>query len=184
MLTSLAVPPRSVPAACVLAALAAVPAFAQAPESLDAPAYRVVRPTLATAGQPSPEAIGKLADVGFKTVVNLRMESEEGVPEEGQAVRELGLGYVHVPISPATFSLEDVEAVASVLDDAGQAPVLLHCASANRVGGVWAVMQVQRGVARETAIQEGREIGLRDGVMLEAVERLLDGLESPQPPGE
>jgi len=172
-------------AATALVLLGCVPVAAgETPESLDAPNYRVVRPGLATAGQPSADALRELASLGFKTVVNLRTESESGVAEEEQVLREIGLRYVHVPISPASFSLDDVEAVSRVLDDAEQSPLLLHCASANRVGGVWAVMQVQRGEERDAAIHEGREIGLRDGAMLEAVERVLDGLESSQPPEE
>jgi len=172
-------------AATALVLLCCVPVSAgETPESLDAPNYRVVGPGLATAGQPSGDTLRELASVGFKTVVNLRTPSESGVAEEEQIVREIGLRYVHVPISPGTFSLEDVEAVSRVLDDADQAPVLLHCASANRVGGVWTVIQVQRGEEREAAIREGREIGLRDGAMLEAVERVLDGLEGSQPPEE
>ena len=60
-------------------------------------------------------------------------------------VEAQGLRYVSVPVTPETLSLADVEAVEKVLADAGARPVLLHCASSNRVGAVWAVIQARKG---------------------------------------
>jgi uncharacterized protein (TIGR01244 family) len=148
------------------------------PESLASSAvvnYKLVRPGLATAGQPSEETLRKLKELGFRTVVNLRTENERGaVAEERRLVEEAGLRYVHVPISPATFSRADVEAVGRVLDDPAAGPVLLHCASAVRVGAVWTVLEVGKGKAYADAEAEGRAIGLKDGPMVDAVRRLLD----------
>jgi len=153
-------------------------AFAQIPESMEAALiakYRVVRPGLATGGKPSPEALGRLKEQGFQTVVDLRTEAE-GTAEEKQAVLAQGLRYVSVPISPATFSATDVQAVAKVLNDPAAAPVLLHCTSANRVGAVWAVMQVQQGRSLEEAEAAGQEIGLTSPAMIEATRRVVTSL--------
>jgi uncharacterized protein (TIGR01244 family) len=76
-----------------------------------------------------------LKDQGFKTVINLRTAGEPGYVDEAKALAAQGIRYVHVPITPATFSAADVAAVRAVLDDPASGPVLLHCASANRVGG-------------------------------------------------
>lgn len=155
---------------------------AQIPEAADSsaiPNYRVVRPGLATAGQPSAEALKQLKAQGFKTVVNLRTEAE-GAKDEEATIREAGLTYVWVPISPATFSLEDVKAVAKVLDDPAAAPVLLHCSSANRVGAVWTVLETQKGKTLEAAQAEGETIGLSSPAMKEAVRRVL-GVDSGPP---
>lgn len=161
---------------CLVLALLAWPGFAQIPESVDqaaVPNYQVVKPGLATAGQPTPEALRQLKQQGFKTVVNLRAETEPGVKEEEQIVRELGLAYVSVPVTPASFSQSQVDAVARVLDDEKTGPVLLHCGSANRVGAVWAVLQAQRGKSYEEAEAEARRIGLQSPAMIEAVKRVL-----------
>ena len=146
-----------VPAIAAILALAAQ-APAAIPESVEAsaiPAYRVVQPGLATAGQPTPEATLKLKEQGFRTVINLRAEGEPGVKEEEEAVKRLGLRYVSVPVTPATFSQQQVDAVAQVLDDKDAGPVLLHCGSANRVGAVWTVLQVRRGKGYEEPEAEG-----------------------------
>jgi uncharacterized protein (TIGR01244 family) len=143
------------------------------------PNYRLLRAGLATAGQPSPEALRRLKAMGFKTVINLRAESEKGVKDEEAIVREQQLRYVSIPVAASTFSMHDVEAVAQVLDDPHAGPILFHCGSANRVGAVWAVLQVQKGKTREEALSEGKAIGLSGAPMLEAVERVLAARPRP-----
>lgn len=169
---------KLLPLAMCALALGSRPAGAQIPESL-APAeianYRVVRPGLATGGKVSPTALDTLKTKGFKTVVDLRTEAE-GTAAEKQAVEAQGLRYVSVPISPATFSAADVAEVGKVLNDPKAAPVLLHCASANRVGAVWAVLQVQQGRTLEEAEKAGQEIGLSSPAMMEAMRRVATSL--------
>jgi uncharacterized protein (TIGR01244 family) len=163
------------PSLVALAVLAAGPLGAQIPEAVDKaaiPNYRLIRPGLATAGQPSPEAIGRLKAMGFKTVINLRTE-KEGTRAEEQAVAAAGLRYVWVPMSAETLSAADVDAVAKVLDDPAASPVLLHCASANRVGAVWTILQVRKGKSLAEAEAEGRTIGLASPAMQDAVRRVL-----------
>jgi uncharacterized protein (TIGR01244 family) len=165
-------------------ALAGGSALAGPPEAVDAgriPAYRLIRPGLATAGQPTPEALRELRELGFRTVVNLRTEGEGAVPEKA-TVEEQGLRYVSVPITPETFSLKDVEAVEAVLRDEGAAPVLLHCASSNRVGAVWAAIQFRAGKSLEEAEADGRQAGLHSPAMDAALRRVLGvGEEPPRP---
>ncbi len=86
-------------------------------------------PNLAAAGQPTPQALLKLKEMGFRTVVNLRTEAE-GPAEEAQTVRAAGLRYVSVPFSAKSLSLAVVDAVEKVVKDEAATPVLLHCLSA------------------------------------------------------
>jgi uncharacterized protein (TIGR01244 family) len=134
--------------------------------------YRVVRPGLATAGKVSPAGLAQLTAFGFKTIVNLRTE-QEGAKEEGETVKGLGLRYVWVPVVPETLTLEDVKTIGKVLDDSDARPILFHCASANRVGGVWAVWQVLKGTTAEEALAQGQAIGLKAGAVTEAARRLI-----------
>ncbi len=73
-----------VPLLFAVGVLATAPLGAEIPEAVDKaaiPNYRVIRPGLAAAGQPSPEAIPRLREMGFKTVINLRTEREGARPK-------------------------------------------------------------------------------------------------------
>jgi uncharacterized protein (TIGR01244 family) len=136
------------------------------------PNYTRVRPGLAVAGKPSPAALARLKEQGFKTVIDLRQESE-GLADEKASVEGQGLRYVSVPMTSATFSLADALKVKGVLDDPASGPVLLHCAAANRAGGVFAVIEAKSGKSLDQAIEEGKKAGLKSDAMIEAVKRVL-----------
>jgi len=152
------------------------PPPAVAPASI--PNYRLLQPGLATAGQPAPDALAKLKDMGFRTVVNLRTE-QEGAAGERAVVEGQGLRYVWVPVTAESLSVADVEAVEKVVHDSSSGPVLLHCASSNRVGAVWALIQAREGKTLDEALAAGREAGLRSPQLEAAVRRVLG---SPAPP--
>jgi uncharacterized protein (TIGR01244 family) len=136
------------------------------------PNYSLFRPGLAVAGKPSPSGLAKLKEMGFKTVIDLRMPAE-GLDEEKASVEGQGLRYVSVPMTSASFSLADALKVKGVIEAAGSGPVLLHCASANRVGGVVAVIEGLSGKSVEQAIEDGKRAGLKSDPMIEAVKRVL-----------
>jgi uncharacterized protein (TIGR01244 family) len=162
----------------------AVPAAAGVPETVDPaeiPAYRLLHPGLAVGGQPSPQALARLGEMGFRTVVNLRTE-KEGAAAEAPVVEAQGLRYVWIPVTPDSFSLTDVEAVRKVLDDPSASPVLFHCSSSNRVGGVWSVLQSRNGKGLDEALAAGRAAGLHSPQMESAVRRLLGVPEAAPAP--
>ena len=164
--------------------LGAASASAGVPEAVQPaviPAYRLIHPGLAVAGQPTPEALAGLEGMGFRTVVNLRPE-REGPPDERAVVEGQGLRYVSIPVTADTFSLVDVEALEKILDDPAAAPVLLHCASSNRVGGAWAVIQARKGKSLEEAEAAGRAAGLHSPQMEAAVRRVLGVPPAMAPP--
>ena len=84
------------------AALTASMAFAQQvtkKEIAGVSTFAQVETTIACGGATKPEAIREIAKMGFKSVVNLRLASEQGamVEEEGAAVKAAGMNYVHLP---------------------------------------------------------------------------------------
>jgi len=166
---------RTAPLAVLALLFSAVALPAEIPTSVEKeqiPNYQKIRPDLATSSQPAPEAVRKLKEMGFRTVINLRMP-REGIEKDREVVEELGLRWVSVPITPVTFSMKDVEAVAKVLDDREAGPTLLYCSSANRVGAVWTVYEVRKGKSLDEALAEGKKIGLKSPAMLDAVQRVV-----------
>jgi uncharacterized protein (TIGR01244 family) len=161
--------------AAAFAVLAASPAPPQVPAAVDAkaiPYYYVVRPALATAGQPTEDGLAQLKGLGFKTVVNLRLPIEKFLGNEQETVEAQGLRYVSIPINPLSFGAEEVAAVRAILDDPSAGPVLLHCATANRAAAVWAVIEVEKGRSVEDAEAEASRVGMTKSTMVEAYRRV------------
>jgi uncharacterized protein (TIGR01244 family) len=127
-----------------------------------------------TGGQPTPDQLATLAELGYKTVVNLRSPGEEGSTDPA-VVESLGMDYVSLPISNATDINEtNGRALAEILEEA-EYPVVVHCASGNRVGAVFAMMAFY--VDDETP-EEALAIGRAAGVTrLEPVVKEKLGLE-------
>lgn len=170
-------------AALGLGTLAVRTSTAEAPAAVDPaqfPNYSVLEPNVAASGQPTPEGLRRLAALGFETVVNLRTE-QEGAEAERTVVEAAGLRYVSVPVTAETLSLASITAVETALADPAAGQVLLHCASSNRVGAVWAAIQMRRGKPVEQAEAAGRAAGLKNPALLERVRRLL-AEPTPMPP--
>ncbi|MBL8898748.1 MAG: protein tyrosine phosphatase family protein [Planctomycetes bacterium] len=125
--------------------------------------YAVLRPGVAAAGQPDKEVLEALKSHGYKTIVNLRQASEDPSPiEEGGKLRELGLEYVHLPMSGTEFTVEQAAELGAVIDDPANHPVLVHCASGRRVHVLYALYRItQKGVPVDEAIAAGKPFGLQ-----------------------
>jgi uncharacterized protein (TIGR01244 family) len=165
----------------LLALVLAVAASAQTPDTAGLPNASVVKPGLVAAGRPAPEAVAELKSRGFRTVIDLRTPSEPGFAEEKAAVEAQGLRYVNVPVAGGSFSGKDVDAVKAALEQATDGPVLLHCASSNRVGAVWAVLQARQGMPVEDAMKEGARVGLTSPALAEAARRVANEAPPAKP---
>lgn len=126
------------------------------------------------AGQPSAETLKAAADEGVRVVINLRTADEMQTSvdfDEAATARSLGLTYVTIPVTPATFSAADADQLHDVFEDTS-GPVLLHCGSANRVGALWALYLTRhRGMSIDEALERGRKAGMRSADLAERVRR-------------
>ena len=121
--------------------------------------YTRVSDDVATAGLLGEGAIGELKAAGFVAVVDLR-GPDEGTNDERRAVEAAGLRYFNIPVTGLPSGAQVVQ-FSHVLGDRADLPVLVHCASGNRVGAMWALYRARSGVPAATAMDEGRRIGLR-----------------------
>ena len=114
------------------------------------------------AGQPSADDFSIARKDGIKTVINLRMPEELRF-DEPTVLKELGLEYHPLPFAaPDSLKDEIFEKSLKILGDKKKQPVLLHCASANRVGAIWLVHRVLNDkVEYDKALKEAHEVGLK-----------------------
>jgi hypothetical protein len=112
-------------------------------------------------GQPSLDEFSALQQQGVVHIINLRPDNEMQGFDEGEHVELLGMTYWQLPITGVgDFTRQAAEQLHQQLADA-QGPVLVHCASGNRVGALLALRAFYlQGHDVEAALQIGRQHGL------------------------
>jgi uncharacterized protein (TIGR01244 family) len=130
--------------------------------------------------QPTPTQIERLAQEGFKTIVNLRTSGEEDQPlspdAEGDRVRQLGLHYLHIPVSAKALGAEQVDQFRQELSRL-PAPMFVHCATGKRSGAfVMMHMAVEAGMSGDETLEKAAQMGFECDVpeLKEFVENYVD----------
>ncbi|SFI44046.1 sulfur transferase domain-containing protein [Nitrosomonas sp. Nm34] len=121
--------------------------------------YNRATTQIATGGKLNEGGVQELAEGGFKTVIDLRTESE-GTLAEKQTVEAAGMRYINIPVTGAGISEEQLTNFSSIIEQAAT-PVLLHCASGNRAGAMWTAYRLSKGIAPDIAFEEGRTAGMQ-----------------------
>lgn len=119
--------------------------------------------TVGCGGATQPAAMPALKKDGFKSVINLRMASEQGADIDASraAAQAAGLKYIHLPFDAASPDPKLVDNFLAAVADTANQPVYIHCASANRVGAVWMIKRaLQDGWEMDRARTEAEAIGL------------------------
>ena len=126
-------------------------------------------------GQPSAEQIGSLAAAGFKTILDLRGVDEDRGFDEATVVGEAGLRYVSLPITRDTMAEDATFDRYLELFRESERPILVHCASGNRVGALYyAYLVSEKKMPRAAALEVAETNGLRSLSLLDPVNRYLD----------
>jgi len=116
--------------------------------SSQSPPLAALAPGVSAAGKLDRADIESLAAAGVRTIVNNRPDGEDPgqLPaDEARRVAEAhGIAYHHIPVTAATLTRADVDAVAAVLAAAEQ-PIVLHCRSGTRSTLLWALVRLREG---------------------------------------
>lgn len=154
---------------CLLALLLAGGSFAQQASRADRQAIEdagvqnlsVHDNDVFASAQPTPEQLQQLAAAGVRHIINLRPEAEQDWDEKS-AAEALGIQYHSIPVAGRDdLTSANAEALDNLLATLQGEPVLVHCASSNRVGGLRAITAIEKnGSTVEEALAEGRQWGL------------------------
>ncbi|QDT23258.1 protein tyrosine phosphatase family protein [Gimesia chilikensis] len=114
------------------------------------------------AGQPGEDDFNLIQKAGVKTVINLR-PSRELKWDEAMYLKMLNLDYVQIPFrAPESLTPAIFDQCRKLLNDKSKQPLVLHCASANRVGAIWLTHRVlDDGLSFEAALAEAKQVGLK-----------------------
>ena len=119
--------------------------------------------TVACAGATSPEAVPTIKEMGYKSIINLRLASEPGanVDAEATAAKAAGINFVHIPFNGSSPDPAVADTFLKEVTKPENEPAFIHCASGNRVAAMWMIkrMVVDKWDA-ERAGNEAAELGL------------------------
>ena len=105
---------------------------------------------------------------GLEVVFDIRDPMEPRPFDEPGMVRELGMRYENVPVRQGALDDAVMDAALAVLRGHAGEPMLLHCASANRLGGVLIPYFIlDHGMSEDAAIEAAMKVGLRGADLLE-----------------
>jgi uncharacterized protein (TIGR01244 family) len=156
-------------------ALALVPCLglAAGPETFGIPNASFPEPGILAAGQPTGEQIQLAAEDGYRTVIDLRTAEESRGYDEPGAAKANGLAYVNIPVTPASLDQATLDKFLETMRKA-ERPVILHCATSNRVGALYyAWLVLEKGAKPEQALAKARAAGLKSPELTEKVKSLI-----------
>lgn len=123
--------------------------------------FRTPESSVLSSGQPTVSQLGIAARAGVRHVINLRTEGEEVSFSESDVVDSLGMEYHSIPVAGgAGVTPENAATLAALLEQLDGQPVLIHCATGNRVGGLMALSARADGASINGALAEGARWGL------------------------
>ena len=140
------------------------PTASVAPEatpSVGLPNEQTPLPGVLTGGLPSSAQLELARAAGYKTVISLLPEQEAG--DEAQQARAAGLRFWSIPIAgPSDLTEANAMQLSAAMNERGARPLIIHCASGNRVGALLALKAYYIDhESKEAAIELGERAGLK-----------------------
>jgi len=128
-----------------------------------------------TGGAPSADNLKEAKAQGYRTIVSLLPVEESKV--EGEQAALVGIRFVSIPIaSAADLTEQNARRLGEIIDDSGNRPLILHCASGNRAG---ALLALYAFYVQHRSVDEALDLGVHAGLtkLRDDVERILGANE-------
>jgi uncharacterized protein (TIGR01244 family) len=90
--------------------------------------FAKVESTVACAGAITPAAVPKIKEMGFASIINLRLATEQGADIEAHtaAAKAAGIPYHHIPFSTAAPDPAAVDTFLKTITAPGVQPAFIH----------------------------------------------------------
>lgn len=118
-------------------------------------------------------SLERLRQAGIRHIINISPAAETPDWDEAQQVQAAGMHYHPLPVvDAADLTLARAQQLDTLLQQIGDAPVVLHCASGNRVGALMALRAAWiHGAEPQQALRTGQDWGMTR--LTPAVQQLL-----------
>jgi uncharacterized protein (TIGR01244 family) len=125
--------------------------------------FAQVETTVACAGAVKPTSVAGIKNMGFASIINLRLASEPGadIDAEAAAAKSAGINFVHLPFNGAMPDAAVADAFIKTITTPGYEPAFIHCASGNRAAALWLIKRVLIDKwDNDRALEEAADLGL------------------------
>src|SRR5579859_5498188 len=130
--------------------------------------FAQVETTVACAGAITPGSVAGIKQMGFATIINLRLANEPGadIDAEAAAAKAAGINFVHLPFSGSMPDPAVVDRFLKTITEPGAQPAFIHCASGNRASAMWLIKRVLIDKwDNDRALEEAMQLGSISPVM-------------------
>ena len=121
--------------------------------------------TLSVGPAPTAEMIETLAERGYKSVINLSKKGELNQPmspeEEGTAVKESGMSYIHHPVTLSSVKDEQIAEFCEMVDKA-EGPIYVHCRIGQRAIPFGLICHaLRKKLSTEKLLKRAEKLGIK-----------------------
>ena len=130
--------------------------------------FAQVKTTVACAGAVTPTSVAGIKKMGFASIINLRLATEQGadIDAEATAAKVAGINFVHLPLNGSAPDPAVADRFLKIIAEPGNQPALIHCASGNRAVALWLIKRVLIDKwDDDRAMEEAGDLGSMSPVM-------------------
>ncbi|MCP4389056.1 MAG: phosphatase [Gammaproteobacteria bacterium] len=115
--------------------------------------YVRLTPEIATAGQLRRDQFKLISEAGFETVINIAMpDHSDSIDDEGRLVTELGMNYLHLPVSFDAPEVSHVRQFFALLSAQQGRQQFVHCIMNYRVSAfMYHYLRWEQGYSEQRA---------------------------------
>ena len=100
--------------------------------------------TIACAGATTPEAVPEIKKMGYASIINLRVATEQGANVEGEAAaaKAAGITFLHIPFNASSPDPAVADEFLKAISAPENNPAFIHCGSGNRASALWMIKRM------------------------------------------
>jgi len=130
--------------------------------------FAQVETTVACAGAVKPGSVARIKAMGFASIINLRLPTEQGADIDAEAAeaKAAGITFVHIPMNSSMPDPAVADQFLKVITEPGIQPAFIHCASGNRAAAMWLIKRVLIDKwDNDRAMEEATQLGLTSSTL-------------------
>jgi uncharacterized protein (TIGR01244 family) len=125
--------------------------------------FAQVETTVACAGAVKPGSVARIKSMGFASIINLRLPTEQGADIDAEAAeaKAAGITFTNLPFNTAMPDPAVADRFLKLIMEPGIQPAFIHCASGNRAAAMWLIKRVLIDKwDNDRALEEATQLGM------------------------